>query len=55
MKFYMFSCKNCGSTDHRHWECSQAQNITNLIVCEKCGGGGHIASDCIFEGYIFII
>lgn len=49
---YSFRCKNCGSSEHRHWECPQAQNFTNLVVCEKCGGGGHIASDCIYDGYV---
>jgi len=41
-------CRNCGATDHRHWECT-VQNVTSQIVCTKCGGMGHVANDCVFE------
>lgn len=43
-------CRNCGSTDHRHWECTETQNFTNLLKCGKCGGLGHLEMDCIYEG-----
>lgn len=39
-------CKNCGATDHRHWECQEQKNITSQITCNKCGGYGHVAADC---------
>lgn len=46
----VIKCKNCGSIDHRHWECNQQQNVTSQISCTKCGGYGHLASDCRVEG-----
>uniref|UniRef100_A0A914KYV2 Branchpoint-bridging protein n=1 Tax=Meloidogyne incognita TaxID=6306 RepID=A0A914KYV2_MELIC len=39
-------CSNCGSDQHKTWECMEAQNITASIVCTACGGAGHIAKDC---------
>lgn len=39
-------CKNCGLTDHRHWECTERKNITSEITCSKCAGYGHVAADC---------
>ena len=39
-------CRNCGSSAHKTWECPEQQNITSNIICARCGGGGHIASDC---------
>ncbi|XP_019855951.1 PREDICTED: splicing factor 1-like isoform X1 [Amphimedon queenslandica] len=42
----VLTCRNCGSLSHRTWECSEGQNVTSTIICSKCGGGGHIASDC---------
>lgn len=42
----IIKCKNCGATDHRHWECQEQRNITSQISCNKCGGYGHVAADC---------
>jgi splicing factor 1 len=42
----ILTCRNCGSATHRTWECTEVQNITSSIICSKCGGGGHVASDC---------
>jgi len=42
----IIKCKNCGATDHRHWECQEQKNITSQITCNKCGGYGHVAADC---------
>jgi splicing factor 1 len=39
-------CNNCGSSEHRTWQCSEQMNITSSIICTRCGGGGHIAQDC---------
>uniref|UniRef100_A0A8C9HY11 Splicing factor 1 n=1 Tax=Piliocolobus tephrosceles TaxID=591936 RepID=A0A8C9HY11_9PRIM len=33
----------------RPWRSSETRNITNTTVCTKCGGAGHIASDCKFQ------
>lgn len=40
-------CRNCGSAEHRHWECPEQKNVTNNVLCTKCGAAGHLASDCI--------
>lgn len=40
------ACGNCGSSDHRRFECPQRTNITNTTFCRICGGVGHTASDC---------
>ncbi|XP_041467707.1 splicing factor 1-like isoform X1 [Lytechinus variegatus] len=42
----MLRCSNCGSTEHRTWQCTEKQNITNNILCSLCGSAGHIAADC---------
>ncbi|VDP12734.1 unnamed protein product [Onchocerca flexuosa] len=39
-------CSNCGSDEHKTWECPDAPNVTANIVCTACGGAGHIAKDC---------
>eukprot|EP00124_Ichthyophonus_hoferi_P000770 Ihof_evm12s31 gene=Ihof_evmTU12s31 len=40
------ACTNCGSVEHRHWQCSEKKNLVNNIICHLCGGAGHIARDC---------
>ncbi|XP_030829712.1 splicing factor 1 isoform X1 [Strongylocentrotus purpuratus] len=42
----MLRCSNCGSTEHRTWQCTEKQNVTNNILCSLCGSAGHIAADC---------
>lgn len=42
-------CRNCGSASHRSWECTEQQNVTSSVICSRCGGGGHIASDCMVD------
>ncbi|XP_029141177.1 splicing factor 1 isoform X2 [Protobothrops mucrosquamatus] len=32
----------------RPWQNTETRSITNNTVCTKCGGAGHIASDCKF-------
>uniref|UniRef100_A0A8C0U4N2 Branchpoint-bridging protein n=1 Tax=Cyanistes caeruleus TaxID=156563 RepID=A0A8C0U4N2_CYACU len=32
----------------RPWQSTETRSITNTTVCTKCGGAGHIASDCKF-------
>lgn len=39
-------CKNCGSFDHRTWQCPMEVNFVNQMACSRCGGKGHIAADC---------
>ncbi|CAI5448442.1 unnamed protein product [Caenorhabditis angaria] len=39
-------CSNCGSDEHKSWECPDAPNVTNQIKCVNCGGCGHISKDC---------
>eukprot|EP01134_Creolimax_fragrantissima_P003922 CFRG3922T1 len=40
------SCSNCGSLEHRHWQCTERKNAVQTIVCSVCGGHGHIGKDC---------
>ena len=39
-------CTNCGSNNHRSWQCPDKPNITNNVFCTNCNGAGHIARDC---------
>ena len=39
-------CSNCGSTQHRSWQCPDKPNVTNNVLCTNCNGVGHIARDC---------
>ncbi|EJW83369.1 hypothetical protein WUBG_05719 [Wuchereria bancrofti] len=39
-------CSNCGSDEHKTWECPDAPNVTANIICTACGAAGHIAKDC---------
>uniref|UniRef100_A0A1I7V4P6 Branchpoint-bridging protein n=1 Tax=Caenorhabditis tropicalis TaxID=1561998 RepID=A0A1I7V4P6_9PELO len=39
-------CSNCGSDEHKSWECPDAPNVTNQIKCINCGAFGHISKDC---------
>ncbi|CAO4372083.1 unnamed protein product [Caenorhabditis nigoni] len=39
-------CSNCGSDEHKSWECPDAPNVTNQIKCTNCGAFGHISKDC---------
>ena len=45
----VIKCKNCGLTDHRHWECTERKNVTSEISCTKCGGYGHMMADCMVK------
>uniref|UniRef100_A0AC34FM12 Branchpoint-bridging protein n=1 Tax=Panagrolaimus sp. ES5 TaxID=591445 RepID=A0AC34FM12_9BILA len=40
-------CSNCGSDQHKPYECLEGRNLNLNIVCISCGGVGHIAKDCI--------
>eukprot|EP00036_Acanthoecidae_sp_10tr_P008667 CAMPEP_0182923226 /NCGR_PEP_ID=MMETSP0105_2-20130417/5289_1 /TAXON_ID=81532 ORGANISM="Acanthoeca-like sp., Strain 10tr" /NCGR_SAMPLE_ID=MMETSP0105_2 /ASSEMBLY_ACC=CAM_ASM_000205 /LENGTH=617 /DNA_ID=CAMNT_0025060919 /DNA_START=69 /DNA_END=1922 /DNA_ORIENTATION=- len=39
-------CKNCGSFEHRTWQCPIELNFVNQTTCTRCGGKGHVAADC---------
>ncbi|EDQ88153.1 uncharacterized protein MONBRDRAFT_37684 [Monosiga brevicollis MX1] len=39
-------CRNCGSTEHRTWQCAEKKNFVNEQRCTICGGVGHLARDC---------
>lgn len=42
----MLRCSNCGSMEHRTFQCSEKSNFVNAQTCEICGGVGHVAADC---------
>lgn len=46
-------CRNCGSSEHKHWECPEQQNFTAALTCSNCGSSGHIAMDCTQETQVF--
>ena len=50
LTFFCYRCRNCGSVEHRHWECPEQKNVTNNVLCTKCGAAGHLATDCIQTG-----
>lgn len=31
-------CSNCGSEEHKTWECPEQLNVTHRIICTACGG-----------------
>lgn len=39
-------CANCGSINHRTFQCTEKTNFVNQQMCEICGGVGHVAADC---------
>eukprot|EP00045_Choanoeca_perplexa_P004309 m.37441 g.37441 ORF g.37441 m.37441 type:complete len:486 (+) comp12501_c0_seq1:116-1573(+) len=39
-------CRNCGSTEHRTWQCEEKKNFVNDQKCAICGGVGHMTKDC---------
>ncbi|KAI9474560.1 hypothetical protein LPJ78_003983 [Coemansia sp. RSA 989] len=41
------ACTNCGSLEHRRWECTESNNVTLNLVCSICSGRGHLARDCV--------
>ena len=42
----MARCTICGSFDHKTYQCKQQKNFVNETKCGRCGGMGHMTSDC---------
>ena len=42
----MARCTQCGSFDHKTYQCKQQKNFVNETKCGRCGGMGHMTSDC---------
>ncbi|KAF8189435.1 hypothetical protein K438DRAFT_1832584 [Mycena galopus ATCC 62051] len=40
------TCKNCGGTGHRKYDCPERKTSTVNIVCRVCGTAGHPSRDC---------
>lgn len=49
-------CSNCGSVEHRNWQCPEKTNMVNTMLCTKCNGKGHLEKDCKYvpENGMFI-
>lgn len=39
-------CLNCGREGHKSWQCPESENVTASIICNACGGVGHVTKDC---------
>jgi splicing factor 1 len=36
-------CLNCGKDGHRTWECTENAIFTSSVICQACGGVGHVS------------
>lgn len=39
-------CLNCGKPGHKSWQCDERPNFTSAVICNACGGVGHLTTDC---------
>ena len=36
-------CLNCGRMGHKAWDCPDASVYTASVICNACGGVGHVS------------
>ena len=36
-------CLNCGAQGHKTWECKENSIFTASVICNACGGIGHVS------------
>ena len=36
-------CLNCGRQGHQTWECTDGKSYTSAVICNACGGVGHLS------------
>jgi splicing factor 1 len=53
LKDVVEKCLNCGRLGHKSWQCDESPNLTSAVICNACGGVGHL-SKYIFNCLYFI-
>ena len=43
LKEFEIKCLNCGRLGHQTWQCGDGKNITSAVICNACGGVGHLS------------
>ena len=46
LKEFEIKCLNCGRLGHPTWQCGDGKNFTSAVICNACGGVGHLTKDC---------
>ena len=36
-------CLNCGKIGHKTWQCSESSAFSASVICNACGGVGHVS------------
>ena len=48
-------CLNCGAQGHKTWECKENSIFTASVICNACGGIGHVSKLSRSNGISFRI
>ena len=43
VKEFDMKCLNCGRMGHKTWQCDERPNFTSAVICNACGGVGHLS------------
>ena len=53
LKEFEIKCLNCGRLGHQTWQCGDGKNFTSAVICNACGGVGHLSEYLKLAVYIF--